>query len=166
MRITAGMQPAHIITLVLIASCVACAATRETTREEPAHARVVENLVGSWVGTGDTPFGEMPIALAFERDGADIHARMGEADMYLDFRFHREGDRWLLTEEGKFPGLGVQRHTLEPAGGDARWATRDGKLLVVTLELRDPALVFTTTLRGEPHATFRLTRAQPAVSSR
>ena len=163
MRITAGMQPAHIITLVLIASCVACAATREAP---PVHARVVDSLVGSWVGTGDTPFGEMPIALDFKRDGADIHARMGDADTYLDFRFHRDGDRWLLTEEGKFPGLGVQRHTLEPAGNDARWVTRDPKLLVVTLELREPELVFTTILRGEPHATFRLTRAKRRVSWR
>lgn len=158
-----GMQPTHVIVLFVLTSCVACAATREPPPVQPG---VVDKLVGVWVGKGDTPFGEMPIALEFKREGRDVHARMGDGDTYLDFRFHRDGARWLLTEEGKFPGLGVQRHTLVPAG-DARWVDReDAKLLVVTLELREPELVFTTTLRGEPHATFRLARARGQVSSR
>ena len=144
----------YVIIPFFIAAC-------GSTQEAPVHANVVQQLVGNWVGKGDTPLGEMPIALDFKREGKDVHARLGGGDMYLDFRFHRDGERWLLTEEGKFPGLGVQRHTLVPTGATARWVDRqDAKLLEVQLDLRGADLVMTTLLRGEPHATFRLSRAK------
>ena len=142
------------IALLFLAACA--------TTQRPS-SNTVDQIVGTWVGKGDTPFGEMPIALDFKRVGGDVHARMGDAETYLDFRFHRDGETWLLTEEGQFPGLGVLRHTLAPRG-DATWADKD---LVVAFELTASTLVMTTTLRGEPHATFRLSRAAGAkVTSR
>ena len=165
------MHLTHAIALFALTSCAASPAPTPAPAAAPApapHAAVVQALVGTWVGTGDTPFGEIPVALDFRRDGADVHARFGGAEQYLDFRFHPDGARWLLTEEGKFPGLGVQRHTLVPVGTTARWVdAEDAQLLAVTLALDGDALVFETTLRGESHATFRLTRANGSqVSSR
>lgn len=170
----AAMQPTHILILVTLALASSCAATQEPAPPAPApvlapspHAAVVQNLVGTWVGRGQSPMGEMPIALEFKREGNDVRAVLGGGDTYLDFTFHRDGDRWLLTEEGKFPGLGVQRHTLVPIGATARWVDReDASLLEVTLELREPNLVFATKLHGEPHATFTLARSGGTVSSR
>lgn len=168
------MQPTHIPTLIVLALAGSCAATHEPATpaparvlEPPLHAAVVQNLVGNWVGKAQSPMGEMPIALEFKREANDVRAVLGGGNTYLDFRFHRDGDRWLLTEEGKFPGLGVQRHTLVPIGATARWVDRDdASLLEVTLELREPNLVFVTKLRGEPHATFTLARSGGTVSSR
>jgi hypothetical protein len=159
---------------IVILASTACAATDPPAPRAPAsvqvpsaHAAVVQDLVGVWVGKGQSPMGELPIALEFKREGNDVRAIFGGGEMYLDFRFHREGDSWLLTEEGKFPGLGVQRHTLVPIGATARWVDReDPTLLDVTLELREPNLVFATKLRGEPHAVFTLARSRGTVSSR
>jgi hypothetical protein len=125
------------------------------------HASAVDALVGVWLGTGDTPMGDIPIALAFDRagDGA-VQARLdGPGGMYLAFRFHRDGGRWLLAEEGYIPGAGVQRHVLVPAAPGARWVDQDdATVLAVTLDVDDRTLVFATELRGAPHAVFRLAR--------
>ena len=136
-----------------------------------AHAEVVARLPGAWVGVADSPVGEIPFAVAFERtaDGA-IHGRAEQSpDMYLDFRFHADGERWLFTEEGAFPGLAVQRYTLQPvAGAIARWTVAEKPgYLDVDVAVDGDALTLVARVRGEEHAALRLRRAPAAaVSSR
>ncbi len=164
------MQITNSIVLLLLVTA-ACGAHREPPRATPPappqtrevvddHATAVDKLVGVWLGDGSTPFGEIPIALEFSRqdDGA-VQARLAGPGMYIDFRFHRDGGRWLLTEEGKLPGAGVQTHVLIPSGPGARWVDReDAKVLEVVVAVEDDAVVFATRLHGEDHATFRLKR--------
>ncbi|HLL25245.1 MAG TPA: hypothetical protein VK427_24085, partial [Kofleriaceae bacterium] len=139
------MRTAAVLCLAACASASSPAPARPS-----AHADVVANLIGNWVGTADSPMGAFPFAIAFSREGGDVHGRFGNSEQYLDFRFHQQDGQWLLTEEGKLPGVGVQKHTLKPAGPAARWIDDSGRLLEVTLELREPKLVFSTKLRGEP----------------
>ncbi len=136
------------------------------------HAALVALLLGSWRGNADTPFGEMRFGLDFvlEPDGA-VHARLATGpEAYLDFRFHRDrpDGLWLLRFEGALPGLGVQTHTLKPAGaldGVPQWVSEDPSYIVVTIDLDGDALAWSNRVRGEDHATFQLRRV-PGVSSR
>lgn len=136
------------------------------------HAAVVADLVGAWAGEADTPFGPTPFAIEFVREpDGDVHGRAAQGpDMYLDFRFERDGARWLLREEGALPRVGVQTHVLAPVaagGAGARWVTADPAYLAVTIGVDGDALSFVTTLRGADHAAFRLRRiAREGVSSR
>src|SRR5262245_3271201 len=116
-----------------------------------AHATTVANLIGVWQGKAlGTPFGDFPFAIAFDREPSGaVHGRLdGGPGMYLDFRFHRDGARWLLTEAGALPDVGTQTHTLSPgAGNPTRWTTADPSVLVVELAIDGDALAMTTTLR-------------------
>ena len=149
------------LALVLIA---ACAGPRSPAPPSP-HDRAVAGLVGSWAGHArGTPFGDFPMAIAFDRDGTGIHGRLDNGHgMYLDFRFQREGGRWLLVEEGAIPGAGAQHSTLAPvaAAGAPRWADRDDpSRLAVAFAVDADTLTMTTTLHGAPHAVFELRRVQ------
>jgi hypothetical protein len=123
-----------------------------------ARTSVIDRLVGVWAGTAEgTPFGDIPFALAFDRDAdGSIHARTDDGKgTYLDFRFIERDGKWLLVEEGAIPRLGTQTHTLAPAEHEQRWSDKD---IDVVLAIANDRLVMTTTLRGAPHATFRLQR--------
>lgn len=147
----------------LLVTCVlACHPSARVAADR--HAAIVAELVGTWSGTAEgTPFGDFPIALAFERRGdGSVQARLDAGDgMYLQFAFRPHGRAWELAEDGALPGVGVQSHRLLPTG-EREWS--DGAL-TVALALRDDALEWTTTLRGRPHAVFRLTRARGATSA-
>ncbi len=167
-----GRMTRHILSLSLIASVAACGAPapagRSTGKPPPPalHARAVADLVGVWAGQATrTPLGPFPMALAFDRtaDGA-VHTRLDGADgMYLDFRFHRDGESWLLTEEGYLPGLGAQKHVLipVPGGAGARWVDRENAgVLAVDIDVDRRTLRFATRLRGKDHARFELGRME------
>ena len=102
-----------------------------------------------------------PIALVFDRqpDGG-VHARLGSrGGMYLDFRFHRERDAWLLDEEGPTPGAGTRRHVLIPEGPGSHWVDRDDAAqLAIDGGRRELAGISHATARREDHAVFRLRR--------
>lgn len=163
----------HLISLSLLTSLAACGGSAPAGRanQKPpappaAHARAVADLVGVWAGQATrTPLGAFPMALAFDRtaDGS-VHTRLDGADgMYLDFRFHRDGQTWLLTEEGFLPGLGVQKHVLVPVQGGpgARWVDReDAAALAVDIDVDGRTLLFSTRLRGKDHARFELGRME------
>jgi hypothetical protein len=163
---------APLVLFVLPAACDRPAPSPRTavprpraTRPSP-HESAVAQLVGVWLGdTARSPLGRFPMALAFDRgaDGA-VHTRfVGDGGMYLDFRFHREGDRWLLTEEGYLPDLGTQAHTLVPAAGGpgARWVDRDdASMLVVDVVVDRRTMRMDTRLRGKDHARFVLRRVE------
>lgn len=156
----------------LLAPLAACGAPEPAPSSAPsqpkprasAHAAAVADLVGVWAGqASQTPLGPFPMALVFDRtaDGA-VHARL-EADdgMYLDFKFHREGDTWLLTEEGFLPGVGKQLHVLVPAGDGAQWVDReDAAALAVDIQVDHEVLRMATRLRGQDHALFELRRLE------
>ncbi len=160
----------QLVSLSLLLSLSACAGpapARHADRQPPApHARAVADLVGVWAGQATrTPFGAFPMALAFDRtaDGA-VHTRLvGAKGMYLDFRFHRDGQTWLLTEEGFLPGIGGQKHVLVPVPGGpgTRWVDRqDAAALAVDIDVDGRTLLFATRLRGEDHARFELARME------
>src|SRR5262249_37019867 len=99
----------QLTTLFATLSIVACAgAPREAGRGGPGpaapapaalHTAAVAELVGVWQGRAlGTPFGDFPFAIAFDREaGGDVHGRLdGGPGMYLDFRFRRQLDRWML----------------------------------------------------------------------
>src|SRR5215212_3795067 len=148
------------------------------------HGRAVADLVGVWAGDAiGTPRGDFPFAIAFDREaGGDVHGRIDDGrGMYLDFRFHRDGARWLLVEEGEIPGAGRQARTLVPAaGGNApRWIAErspgsgaqprgiaEPAHVTVELAIDAGALVMTTTVGGERHAVFRLQRARGEAAAR
>jgi hypothetical protein len=147
------------------ASARATAPRSRAPRPSP-HESAVAHLVGVWIGdTAHSPLGPFPMALAFDRqaDGA-VHSRLqGKDGMYLDFRFHRDGDTWILTEEGYLPSLGTQTHTLVPAAGGAgaRWVDReDPKALVVDVHVDRRTMRMDTRLRGKDHARFVMRRAE------
>jgi hypothetical protein len=130
------------------------------------HEDAVAHLVGVWLGdTAHSPFGPFPLALAFDRgaDGA-VHSRLvGHGGMYVDFRFHRDGDTWLLTEEGYLPDLGTQTHTLVPVAGGpgARWVDRDDAgALQVDVVVDRQTVRMDTRLHGEDHARFVMRRVE------
>jgi hypothetical protein len=175
---------AFVIPLLLIAcshspaapTATPTPATRPPVAAAPApddaHTRVVDGLVGAWVGEAtDTPVGPFPFAIAFAREaGGDVHGRADDGKgTYLDFRFRREGARWTLVEEGQLPGAGKQAHTLDPAAATAdgvRWAERgEPDYLSIAFALDGDALVLTATVHGEPHAAFRLRRAGDATAA-
>jgi hypothetical protein len=159
----------------LLAPLAACGAPEPSARASApsprpprpsAHAAAVADLVGVWAGQAShTPLGPFPMALVFDRaaDGA-IHARLdGQDGMYLAFRFHRQGDDWLLTEEGFLPGVGKQLHVLVPVadGAGARWVDReDAAALALDIQVDRKTLRMATRLRGEDHARFELRRME------
>jgi hypothetical protein len=151
--------------IALAALVTACAGTPKPVAGPTPHDHAVEALVGSWAGHArGTPFGDFPMAIAFDRDGAGVHGRLDNGQgMYLDFRFQREAGRWLLVEEGAIPGAGTQHSTLAPvaAAGAPRWADRaDPSRLAVAFAVDADTLTMTTTLHGAPHAVFELRRVQ------
>jgi len=120
-------------------------------------AATVAHITGTWVGMAEgTPLGDMPFALAFARDAdGSVHARADDGKgMYLDFRFVQRPGTWVLVEEGAIPSIGVQTHTLTPDGA-AHWRDKD---VDVALDVTGDVLVMATTVRGKPHATFKLKR--------
>jgi hypothetical protein len=140
-------------------------------RPAPAsHERAVEALVGVWAGKAiGTPMGELPLAIAFDREaGGDVHGRVDDGrGRYLDFRFHRDGARWLLLEEGQLPGVGRQALTMVPVpAAAARWVDDGAGAFAVELTVEAEAMVMTTTRRGERHAEFRLQRARGETADR
>ena len=146
---------------LLMTILIACHAPSQSSAPPPpadAHATTVASLVGTWQGMAEgTPYGSFPLRLAFDRrpDGS-VHTHLnGGPGMYLDFVFHQQAGRWLLTEEGAVPGVGTQRHTLAPVAA-GEWV--DGELRVA-LAMRDDTLVWTTVNQGKPHAVFRLRKA-------
>jgi hypothetical protein len=150
----------HLLPVALLVACHSAPQLSSQALPQDPHATTIANLVGTWQGVAEgTPYGNFPLRLAFDRrrDGS-VHTHLnGGPGMYLDFVFHLQGGRWLLTEEGAVPGVGVQRHTLAPmTAGD--WV--DGELRVA-LAMTGDALVWTTTNHGKPHAVFRLRKAAP-----
>jgi hypothetical protein len=136
-----------------------------------AHDRAIAELVGVWAGSAmRTPFGDFPFAIAFDREASgDVHGRLDDGrGMYLDFRFRRDGGRWMLVEEGAIPGAGTQGKTLAPAAGDAaaRWTDGEPAYLAVELVVDAEVLVMTTTLGGEPHAVLRMQRVRGETADR
>jgi hypothetical protein len=125
------------------------------------HAAAVDALVGVWFGKAvATPYGDMPFALAFDRqpDGA-VHAHTDDGKgLYLDFTFHHVDAGWVLDENGAAPGVGTQAHTLA-ATGATHWSDRD---VDVDVAVAGDALVMTTSVRGKPHGRFELTRKSGA----
>src|SRR5689334_11372724 len=153
----------HAILLAVVTAAVvtACAGTpaktpAPTTPAGPVavadpHATAVDGLVGAWQGQVlGTPLGDFPFAIAFEREASgDVHGRADNGGgMYLDFRFHKLGPTWTLTEEGALPDVGTQTHTLVPApNGDdgVRWVDRDDPTYVeIGVALVNDDLVLTT----------------------
>ena len=121
--------------------------------------------------TAESPIGPFPFAIDFAREPAtgDVHGRAERDGMFLDFRFHKAGPKWLLVEDGEIPGVGRQTHTLVPADpGPAgpRWVTADDPSYVdVAFDLRGDSLVLTAKIHGEPHAVFELLRRGPAAAT-
>jgi hypothetical protein len=155
--------------LSCIAVLAACAPSSGTPPAQPVEPidrgqTIVSGLVGAWQGRAEgTPMGDFPMALRFaaEPDGA-VHARLdGEGGMYLDFRFHRAGTTWLLTEQGAIPKLGVQSHTLMPTGPGV-WSDQDVR---VEVDERGDRVTWSTSVHGRPHAVFHLVRQQSATSA-
>jgi len=117
------------------------------------HATTVDHLAGVWVGKAiGTPYGDFPMAIEFAPvAGGAVHGHLEAAPgNYLDFTF----DHDKLVEEGAVPSLGVQTHTLRPAGPD-HW--RDDTV-DVDLRITGDALVWTTSVRGKTHSRFELAR--------
>lgn len=136
----------------------------ETHKPTQPHAAAVAELVGVWAGMANgTPFGDIPFALAFDREpDGSIHARTDDGKgTYLDFRFVERGGAWLLVEEGAIPKVGTQTHTLSPMPNETRWTDRDVDLV---LAFHGDALVMTTAIHGQPHATFDLQRKAGAAA--
>jgi hypothetical protein len=133
------------------------------------HAAAVDNLVGIWMGEAlDTPFGDFGFAITFDREpGGDVHGRLQQnPKTYLDFRFQRRGDAWVLVEEGSLTGE-VQTHTLLPvAGAAARWSVGTPEYLTVELAVDQESLVWTTVLSGSQHAKFDMKRARGEVAEK
>ncbi len=130
--------------------------------------RLVTALEGGWTGAdNDTPFGKMPFAALFEwqEDGSLYSSSPLNSETYIDLRFARdEAGRWLLHEEAAMEGLGVQSHSLAPAGvaataGLCRWVYEpDPDYLAIDLGVVEETLRLDVTLRGRPHVAFRLGR--------
>ncbi len=174
-RGTAGRTVRMLAVMGLLGSggCAGGAAAPVPGAGAESDRRVAE-LEAVWAGNDNqTPAGPMPFALVFDREpdgGLHAHTAAGP-NMYLDLRVHRdERGRWLLTEEGSFPGAGVQRHTLEPttfAAGVMEWEEPQQPGLVrVRIELAAGALKLSAFVRGKPHAVFNLTRLEGEAAER
>jgi hypothetical protein len=108
------------------------------------HGRAVDTLLGVWSGTvTGEPLGEIPFAIAFDREpSGDVHGGIDDGrGTSIDLRFHRDGGRWMLTEQASLPGVGEQTKTLAPAaelgaGGAPRWIDPSSSHLEE--ELTDP----------------------------
>ncbi|MFN0252294.1 MAG: hypothetical protein ACKV2T_35795 [Kofleriaceae bacterium] len=169
------MQILVLLGFLLVTGCQTAAAPAVTSVASPAratpppvattsvHAATAENLVGVWMGDAlGTPFGDFRFAMVFDREpGGDIHARIQQSPtMYLDFRFQRRGDTWVLVEEGSLTGE-PQTHTLLPiAGSVARWSVGEPAFLVVELAVDDESLDWRTWLSGTEHARFQMKRVR------
>jgi hypothetical protein len=155
--------------LTLLPGCADTPARPAPAAADP-HGRAVDGLVGVWAGNAvGTPMGDFPFAVAFDREAdGDVRGRLDDGrGMYLDFRFHRDGARWLLMEEGQIPSIGKQARTLAPVegGGAPRWLDGEARV-AVELAVDDATLVMTTTLGGERHAQFRLQRVRGGAAER
>lgn len=154
----------HKLLLVSLVACGSTPSAPPASKPAPAapvaklHDATVDAVVGVWLGKAeDTPFGDFPMALAFQPDpDGSIHARLDDGKgMYIDFRFTRRDGAWYLHEEGAIPGAGKQSHTLAPVANAARWANDE---VDIAFAVTPSTLVMTTSLGGKPHATFRLER--------
>jgi hypothetical protein len=156
---------------------VACGSSRTEPAPSPPpppdpHAAAVAGLVGGlWAGEiSQSPVGPIPFAIEFSREpDGDVHGRAERDGMFLDFRFQKAGETWVLVEDGQIPGVGRQTHTLEPAApGPAgpRWVTADDPSYVdVAFAVDGDRLVLTAKVHGEPHAVFELLRRGPAAAA-
>jgi hypothetical protein len=158
--------------LIVVAACHSSSAVAPPAAPPPPpppaadpHAAVVDSLVGVWAGKAiGTPSGDMPFALAFERqpDGA-VHAHTEQSPgTYLDFTFRRMATSWVLVEAGAIPKAGSQTHTLA-ATSATHWTDSD---VDVELGVTGDALVMTTTVHGKPHARFELARKTGSEAER
>jgi len=152
--------------LIVFVSLAACGSEQHPApvAADP-HAAAVDDIVGAWQGQViGTPLGDFPFAIAFDREASgDIHGRADNGGgMYLDFRFHKVGPMWTLTEEGALPDVGTQTHTLVPAAAGAdgpRWVDRDDPGYVeIAVAVAGDDLVLTAKVHGEAHAVFRMHR--------
>ncbi len=168
-RMIAGLLTPWILLLFGVAS----AAPAESASPAGGVETMIPRLIGGWAGEeNDTPMGPMPFAMLWdERADGSLHSRSAlNRETYLDFVLWRDdAGRWMLTEEGGMEGLGVQKHTLAFAGPGAaeglyRWSLEERPdFLSVELGVVEEQMVMEVTLRGAPHASFRLAR-QPAES--
>lgn len=150
---------------IAIATAACAEPAAPPTAPPSAHQRAATDLVGRWRGQAtETPFGPFPFEIEFAREADDaVHGRLDNGQgMYLDFRFHRDRTGWALTEEGAIPNVGVQKHTLIPAGDGpdgVRWEV-PGKpgYMDVALAVDARAFKMVTRLHGKVHAVFELQR--------
>lgn len=79
-------------------------------------AAFLDELRGPWAGSGESPFGQMPFAVLFERqpDGSLRSWADDAKGTNIDLLFHRTAAGWRLTESASLPGVGTQRYTLAP----------------------------------------------------
>jgi len=160
---TRGLPLSIVIALF---ACDAPAPSSHSPAPPTEHSTAIASLPGVWAGRATrSPLGAFPVALASERAGdGSVHARMEfKGGAYLDLRFHRQGDAWLLTEEGYLPSLGTQSHTLVPVPGGpgARWVDRrDPATLAVDLDADQRTMILAARLRGKEHARLELERVE------
>ena len=125
----------------------------------------MDALAGAWAGPDNqTPAGRMPFALLFDwQEDGSLRAYMPlNRETFVDLRFHRDGDHWLLEESGGLAGMGHQAHTLVPAaapGEVRRWVhPEDAELVTVDFGLTGASLLLKVLVRGEEHAVFQMQR--------
>jgi hypothetical protein len=142
---------------------------------------LVDRLIGGWVGSGSSPFGEMPFAALFERE-ADGAARAWADDgkgTKIDLRVHRGARGWLLTESASLPGVGTQTHTLAvsappTSSTSSTSSTSDGERLLfvhpeqpgyleIELTLSPGQLRLLARVRGTSHVDFTMRRLPDEV---
>jgi hypothetical protein len=138
---------------------------------------LVDRLIGGWVGSGSSPFGEMPFAALFERE-ADGAARAWADDgkgTKIDLRVHRGARGWLLTESASLPGVGTQTHTLAvsapPTSSTSSTSDSERLLFVhpepgyleIELEFSPGQLRLLARVRGTSHVDFTMRRLPDEV---
>ncbi len=126
----------------------------------------VASLEGAWAARAvETPLGEMPFALLFERrpDGSLSAHTPWDAETFVDVTFTRAGDgRWLLVEHARLPEAGEQQRILVPAGlaGSTRRFVdaADPDVLAVDLAVAEEAMEITVWVNGRRHVHGTLRR--------
>ncbi len=135
----------------------------------------VARFEGVWSGENNpSPLGPIPFAMDFQwqEDGSLRSLSSLSRDTWVDLRFRKEGDVWILDESARLAGQFEQGYPLHPVrvtGDTLHYAyLEDPHFLRVALVASHDTLDMAVWVRGEEHVRFRLARlhGEAAMSQR